>query len=232
MPNSSNHFILISLNASLGTTIAGYFFTEMDMLTDYPFIQEYIHLISTTQFIIIILSILLSCYIAENYGRKKSFYLGDLAAILGSLCCGLGWNYNKFALFVVGRVLSACSIGVFFLAVPLYSKRYVVKEYTPTESRLNLAALTQIMLVLGKFIALFISTIFYNLEMNYITFFFPIIPAGFQMLMFRFVYTEETPLHLWLSGKRAQVNHIQAIQLISIHYTESDEQRQSEVNLP
>lgn len=208
MSNPSKHFVLISLNAALGTTIAGYFFSEMDMLTEFPFIQEYILIVSTTQYIIIILSILLSCYIADNYGRKKAFYTGDVAAIIGSLCCGIGWQLDEFAVFVVGRIFGACSIGVFCLAVPLYSNSYIVKEYTPTQSRLNLTALTQIMLSLGKFIALLISTIFYNIDKNYITFFFPIIPACIQMMMFRFVYTEETPMHLWLIGKKTQVRLI------------------------
>lgn len=119
---STSRFTLISLNAALGTTIAGYFFSEMDMLTDYDFIHHYINIISTTQYLIIILSVFLSCYIAENYGRKKAFYLGDITAILGSICCGLGWHLNAFSLFVVGRIFGACCVGVFYLAVPLYSK--------------------------------------------------------------------------------------------------------------
>jgi MFS family permease len=119
---STSRFTLISLNAALGTTIAGYFFSEMDMLTDYDLIHDYIDIISTTQYLIIIFSIFLSCYIAENYGRKKSFYLGNITAIIGSVCCGLGWYLHEFTLFAIGRVFGACCVGVFYLAVPLYSK--------------------------------------------------------------------------------------------------------------
>ena len=120
---STSRFTLISLNAALGTTIAGYFFSEMDMLTDYDFIDHYINIISTTQYLIAIFSVFLSCYIAENYGRKKSFYLGDICAIIGSVCCGLGWYLHRFSIFAIGRVFGACCMGVFSLAVPLYSKK-------------------------------------------------------------------------------------------------------------
>jgi hypothetical protein len=78
------------------------------------------------------------------------------------------------------------------------------------------------MFSLGKFLALFVSTVFWNLDMNHMTFYFPVLPAVFQIITLRCLYTEETPMHLWLNGKKSRVNARQAIQLIGTNYNHND----------
>jgi len=55
------------------------------------------------------LGTLVSWYLLENLGRKKSFYVAILLNTLGTLCCALSYTFFRWQILALGRFIAGNS---------------------------------------------------------------------------------------------------------------------------
>lgn len=106
-------------------------------------------------------------------------------------------------LIAIGRALCGISVGISSYIVPLYSKKYIVRELAPIEIYTRLGSINQFMITFGILVSYITGSFFeYHISNDLklvdllILLSISLVVSVVQILLFTYVYTDETPTYL------------------------------------
>lgn len=135
---------------------------------------------------------IISDYLLDNLGRNASIIIGAWVFTVGAALQAMA---GSVSIFVLGRFIAGCSVGVLSTAVPLYQA-----ELSPPELRGSLASLFQVLIIVGIVIASILDNIFLGREGGWrISVWFQVPPA--ICLAFGMLFMPSSPRWLVKQGR-------------------------------
>lgn len=200
---SNNIYLVASIVGSAGFIFV---YDSANISGSIRYIREYYNLLPNQVGILVAISLignfigsLVAGYCSDRFGRKNTMIYGCILGLIGLIIAALS---PILPIFYIGRILFGFSVGVSFVAAPMY-----ITEISPADKRGRCGSIRQILLSFGLIVGYTITFLFnkiftleWNIKMGW-RFLISIEAILFAIMIILFFTLYESPRWLMIQGK-------------------------------